>query len=154
MQLPGMEVLMTGRSEQEAVEMRPIKVKLGTAEYEIPVLRIAAQRAWRQQFIDIASKVQAATSPEATAATFRAGLAFAFLQFPELVCDLVFAYDKSGVLPREAVMDEKTGATEEQMARAFSKIAVVAFPFAQQLAMTVQILEKAKSFQASARSTR
>jgi hypothetical protein len=150
MNIPGMESLLSARSEQEAVEMAPIVVKFGTAEYKIPVLRMMQAREWRKQFMEIAVDVFGVTSPGATNDTFKAGLAFMFLEFPEKVADLVFAY-AGDELPKDAVL--KHG-TEEQLARAFSKIMVVAFPFSRELAMTSQILEKAKQFQLSARSTK
>jgi hypothetical protein len=150
MNVPQLLENVTMRSEQEAIEMAPLKLKFGTADYEVPVLRISKQREWRQKFMEIGAQLFGTTDQPATNASFQAGLAFVFLEYPEKVADLVFAYDVSGKLPQEVILEQ---ATEEQLARAFSKIMVVAFPFARELAMTMQILEKAKTYQRLAKST-
>jgi hypothetical protein len=141
---------LLSRTEQESAEMLPIVIKLGTAEYKVPVLTISKQRAWREKFFNIATNLEGMLGPTANGDTFKAGLAFVMLRFPEKVAELVFEY-AGDVLPQDVVLQQ---ATEEQMARAFSRIMVVAFPFGPALALTTEVLEKAKSYQASAKSTR
>lgn len=148
MQLPNLENLTT-RTEQEAVNMAPIRVKFGTATYDIPVLGMSKQAAWRQKFFDIAINLEGQLEQDPTTPRFQAGLAFVLLRFPEKVAELVFEY-AGDVLPKDVVLDQ---GTDEQMARAFSRIWMVAFPYGPALALTVQTWEKAKKFQASARST-
>jgi hypothetical protein len=72
--------------------MLPIVIKLGTAEYKVPVLTISKQRAWREKFFNIATNLEGMLGPTANGDTFKAGLAFVMLRFPEKVAELVFEY--------------------------------------------------------------
>lgn len=148
MQLPNLENL-TSRTEQEAVDMAPIRVKFGKAEYQIPILGMTKQSAWREKFFQTAISLEGQLDQNYQGGPFQAGLAFVLLRFPEKVAELVFDY-AGEALDRDAVLEN---GTDEQMARAFSKIWMVAFPYGPALALTVQTWEKAKKFQASARST-
>jgi hypothetical protein len=116
------------RSESDILTKAPIKVTLGSKEYDIPVLTIKKQREWREQMSremqDIVGALAPSFDPQKTSSAFSAGLAVALTKFPEKLADLVFSYAPE--LPREEIMET---ATEEQISIAFSKIMRVSFPF-------------------------
>lgn len=117
----------------------PIEVMFGEKKYEIKPLRILKSVAWRKALIikmaEVAGQLQQITGSDAA---FLKGLGYTLIQFPDILCDLVFQYATD--LPREEVMHEDTGATEEQMAVAFGKILQVAFPFQGELKTVLMLL--------------
>lgn len=120
------------RSQDQILSQSPIEVTLGTVKYSIKPLRILKSRDWRQSLItkmgEVTSRMKADTGSDAA---FLSGLGYVLLQFPETLSELVFEY--APYLPKDKIMDEETGATEEQMAVAFGKILQVAFPFTGEL---------------------
>jgi hypothetical protein len=127
------------RTDDEKLSLAPIKVQLGGKPYEIPVRKILSARAWREQFIKSVTTIGTELKGDVTSVeNFIGGFAFAFLQFPEKLADLVFAYAPD--LPRDVI---ETDATEEELAIAFSAIMQVAFPFASELTMVSQVLKSA-----------
>jgi len=146
------------RSESDQTCMAPIVVKLGSKEYTIPCLTIIAQRAWRVKLNAEMAEIVASFQPtELDANVFGKGLASALIGFPEKMADLMFAYREYGSaweellkeglsgseliarfstliseplpeafgFPRAVIL---TGATEEQVGTAFSRIMEVAYP--------------------------
>ena len=131
--------MTTQRTEDQVLAKAPIAVMLGAKEYEIKLLSINAQRAWRQKMSQEMQEVVnqfAPTSKAPNASVFSAGLTVALTQFPEKLTELVFAYAPD--LPREQIMEE---ATEEQISVAFSKIVQVAFPFLAHLGMVKSAIQ-------------
>ncbi len=142
------------RTEAQIVAMSPITVRLGESDYEIKPLRITAAQKWREKLIQEVGAISGVLKQDAsTSPAFINGLAFVFLQFPEKMLDLLFAY--APYLPQEAIRDEEKGATEEQVSRAFGQIVQIAFPFVGELRAITQILSvAASSFPPSGKSTR
>lgn len=101
----------------------PLKVTLGTKQWDLPILAITPMRKWREQVIEAAREIGAL-------GVSLAGLGAAFVAFPEKITALVFAYAPK--LPQEELLVQ---ATEEQFALAFSEIASVAFPCMGQLSL-------------------
>ena len=130
------------RTESQILAQEPIKVRLGEKDYDVPLLRILAARAWRKKLVEEVTAVSDVVKPDAsTTPAFLNGLAFLFLQFPEKLADLVFGYAPS--LPREEIEEN---ATEEQLAKAFGQIVEVAFPFVGELKAVTQTLSLAANF--------
>lgn len=104
----------------------PLKVTLGSKQYELPILAITPMRKWRELVIESAREIGAL-------GVSLTGLGAAFVAFPEKIVELVFAYAPK--LPREELLGDEAGATEEQFTLAFSEIASVAFPCRGQLSL-------------------
>ena len=137
---------MEKRTESDILAKAPIKVKLGDKDYKIPVLTVLPAREWRLRLDaslgEIVRNFQPA--PDGDTNAFATGLTGALIQFPQKICELLFAYangwdgkermDKP-ILPEEEVL---ASSTEEQLAAAFSAVMAVAYPFLPQLAMARQ----------------
>lgn len=152
------------RTEDDILSKAPIKVKLGDSEYEIKILTINAQRAWRTQLSEELAEIIANFNPEVSKNTMALGLTGALIDFPEKLAELVFTYatkyEVSDVvcvdghfsfieqpvgetyLPKEKILTE---ATEEQIAKAFSEVMTVAFPFLSQLQLVTQLVRSKQS---------
>jgi hypothetical protein len=132
------------RTDEDKLALAPIKVQFVGKPYEIPVRKILNARKWREQFILSISSIAGELQGEVTNLNnFLGGFAFAFLRFPEKLANLVFAYAPD--LPREKIEgDGPDGATEEELAMAFSAIMQVAFPFRAELTMVNQVLMSAE----------
>jgi hypothetical protein len=134
------------RTEDEILSRAPIKCTLGGTEYSIRPLAVMAQREWRKKLFDSLAPILEAfdvtidPASMSTAKVMSKGLTATLLQFPEVLVDLVFAYAPG--LPQDDIMDRQNGATEEQFAVAFSKIAAVAFPFLPQLDAVTRIVRE------------
>jgi hypothetical protein len=122
------------RTEEQVLSKAPIEVRFGDQNYEIKILTIKPSQLWRRQLIEVMTEVTNNFSGPSMGEAMSSGLVAALRQFPEKLVDLVFAYGVD--LPRETVIES---ATEEQVARAFSAIMEVAFPFLPQLGMVLQL---------------
>lgn len=124
------------RTDSDILAKAPIKVLLGSTEYDVHPLTILKAREWRakvnESFQSIAQSFAAKPEP----GNLGPALTGALLAFPEKLAELVFAYAPD--LPQQTILEE---ATEEQMNAAFGKIMKLAFPFVGQLAQTIQILK-------------
>lgn len=114
------------RTEQQILSKEPLKVTLGSTQWELPILALTPMRKWRELVIEAAKEI-------GTLGVSLTGLGAAFVAFPEKIVELVFAYAPK--LPREELLAPEAGATEEQFALAFSEIASVAFPCRGQLSL-------------------
>lgn len=138
---------MKPRTEDEILARSPIKTRLGEKEYDISPLAVMPQREWRKKLFAELAPILAAFNFKVDGKSMAEGLTAALLNFPEKLCDLVFAYAPD--LPKEEILEK---ATEEQIAVAFSAIMAVAFPFVPQLGMVTTLLRSANLPQ-SANST-
>jgi hypothetical protein len=124
---------MQKRSESDMLDMRPIKVKLGTKEYEIPTLNNRKSAAWREKLyaalgplvssFDFGS-VDLNARRDQVSAMMAAKLSQELIAFPERLAELLFEFAPD--LPREEILDN---ATDEQIGIAFSACAEVGYPF-------------------------
>lgn len=129
------------RSETDKLSMAPLIVKLGTKDYKIELLRTLKQREWRKLLVAELGAILGNFNlnvENAEVNVFKGGLISALVQCPEKLTDLLFAYAPD--LSKDEILDDKTGATEEQIVLAFSEIMTVAFPFLAVLKMTTEIL--------------
>jgi hypothetical protein len=125
---------MKERSEDEIISRAPIKVTLGSAQYDLKPLPILKAREWRTKLIEVMQTIVGDMSAEQSTITMGPALTAALVAFPEKVADLVFQWEP--VLPAQTILEE---ATEEQVAVAFATIMRFAYPFLAQLATTVQV---------------
>lgn len=132
------------RTDEQKLAKAPLKIKLGTEEYELPILAITRMAEWRQKVIGTAKEIG-----ELGVSLF--GLGEAFLAFPEKIAGLVFAYAPN--LPKAKIMDAENGATEEQFALAFSQIESVAFPYQRQVSLMKSLATMIRSLPPSEKST-
>jgi hypothetical protein len=126
---------MKARTEDDILSRAPITTKLGDKDYSIPLLAVMAQREWRKNLFAELVPLLDSFKSKADGQSMQTGLTAALLNFPEKLCDLVFAY--APTLPKEEIL---ANATEEQIASAFSAIMGVAFPFLPQLGMVTNLL--------------
>lgn len=136
------------RADGDILNMQPIVVRFGETDYKIEPLRIRKATAWREELMrevgDIARTFK--TDVEGSQERFMHGLAFTFLKFPEKILRLVRSYAPN--LPWEEILDEEKGATEEQLARAFGQVVLIAFPFTSELAQMNRVMALASVYQA------
>ena len=146
------------RSEDQVISQEPLRVILGGKEYEIKPLTINAQYQWRKRFYEEFSK---ATRPFLTqykpgllarlmgkdeTDQFVKGLRMAFLEMPEIIRDLFFAY--APYLPCKEIEEN---ATEAELFSAFKEVAALAFPFLEML-KTIIALAKSPELEKSTRA--
>lgn len=127
------------RTEDQIISRAPIKVILGETAYEIKPLTITKQQAWRQKLAtDMGLIVDTFSGKVKSAADFNCGLRAAMFEAPEKMAQLVFDY--APYLPKDVILDEEKGATEEQLAGAFDSIMTLAFPFLKPLKTVTQLM--------------
>jgi hypothetical protein len=126
---------MKARTEDDILSRAPITAKLGDKDYSIPLLAVMAQREWRKNLFAELVPLLDSFKSKVDGQSIKTGLTAALLNFPDKLCDLVFAYAPD--LPKEEILAD---ATEEQIASAFSAIFGVAFPFLPQLGMVTDLL--------------
>ena len=93
------------RTEEEKVTQAPLKVKFGGS-------RLRDQAASHPQAASVAAKLQEELGPLVSGVqvanignrTVLAGLPAAMAQFPEKICDLIFAYAPE--LPKDKILEE------------------------------------------------
>ncbi len=136
------------RSDGEVLNMTPIKVTFGKKEYEIAPLTIGKATRWRQKLIEEVGEIGRTFKQdvEGSQERFLHGLAFTFLKFPEKILGLVRAYAPDLPWDKE-ILDEEKGATEEQLARAFGQVVLIAFPFTSELAQMNRVMALASVYQ-------
>lgn len=118
-----------GRTEEQIIAQAPIIIMLGGKEYKVAPLVIRDAREWRQKVVTvIASLPDHLGATTDTPDDFDAALQALLVTMQDTILDLFFEYAKD--LDR----DEIEGiATEEEVAKAFSRIVEVAFPLARSL---------------------
>lgn len=128
--------MKTERTEEQVCGLIPLSVQFGAETYEIPLLRMNAQRKWRELLQkELGEIVEVMRGKDVDSRVILRSLAASMIDFPVKISDLVFAY--APALPRKKIEEE---ATEEQMARAFSAIMTVAYPFGSQLEQLIQVV--------------
>ena len=116
------------RSDEDKVTQAPIKISFGGKEYDLKPLVIKESREWRKQFADVLKGLPLFVNAIDTTKHFEQVINGMFLDTPDKVVDLVFAYAKD--LPREEI---EAVATDDEMAKAFEAIIEVAFPLARSM---------------------
>jgi hypothetical protein len=130
------------RSDEEILTQAPIKATFGVKEYPIKPLRILKQQEWRDKLItDITEISKTLNVAAGTDTVLLSGLGYTMLRFPKKLIELVFAYAPD--LPKDEILE---AATEEQFAKVFGQIMVVAFPFRGELQMISQVLGSTANF--------
>jgi hypothetical protein len=123
------------RTEDQMLSLAPIAVKLGEAEYDIKPLPLLKAAAWRKLYTE---RLQVVTGEvNGSVANIGAALTAALLRFPETLAELVFAFAPD--LPKDQITET---ATDEQMARAFSVVMVLAFPYWDQLKTAMDMYQR------------
>ncbi len=120
------------------------KVTLGGKEYSLKAGSINYNLRWRKRFYaDFSKAVQpfltkykpgllARLMGKDETDRFVEGLRVAFLELPEIIRDLFFAY--APYLPRKEIEEN---ATEAELVAAFTEVTALAFPFSEILKMLV-----------------
>lgn len=111
------------RSEEDKLTQAPIMVSFGGKEYEVKLLVIKESRAWRKQFAEVLKALPLFVNAIDTTKHFEQVINGMFMDVPDQVIDLIFAYAKN--LPREEI---EAVATDIEMSKAFESILEVAFP--------------------------
>ena len=123
---------MQKRSESDMLDMRPIKVKLGKKEYEIPVLNNRKSAEWREKLYQALgplvssfdfSAIDLNANRETVSQMMSSSLTSQLIAFPQKLSELLVEFAPD--LPKEALDD----ASDEQIGIAFSACAEVGYPF-------------------------
>ena len=141
---------MDKRTESDDHLMAPLKLRLGTKDYLVPLLANAHAREWRIKLDESLGTIVRNFEPTATISNvMSSGLTGALIQFPDKLAELVFAFAngwadpgspglakpklETPVLPESEIM---AAASPKQLAQAFRSMMEEAYPFLPQLAMT------------------
>ena len=116
------------RSEDQVITQAPIMVSFGGKQYELKPLVIKESREWRRQFAEVLKALPLFVNAIDTTKHFEQVINGMFLDVPDKVINLIFAYAKD--LPREEI---EAVATDDEMAKAFEVIIEVAFPLARSM---------------------
>lgn len=140
------------RTEDQIVAGEPLRVTLGGKQYEIKPLTINAQYRWRKRFYEEFSKAAqpflskhkpgllARLMGKDETDQFVEGLRVAFLEVPERISDLFFAY--APYLPRKEIEEN---ATESELVIAFQAVMQIGFPFGEMLKTLVALAKPLQS---------
>ena len=116
------------RSDEDKVTQAPIMVSFGGKEYELKPLVIKESREWRKQFAGVLKGLPLFVNAIDTTKHFEKVINGMFMDVPDQVIDLIFAYAKD--LPRDEI---EAVATDAEMSKAFESIIEVAFPLARSM---------------------
>ena len=130
---------MKERSESDIIAKSPVEVMLGSVKYPIKPLTLTPARKWRSLLVEAMNDVVQSMAQPEVVGNLGPALTTALIQFPEKLCDLVFAY--APYLDKEKILDETEGATEEQMAEAYAVCMSFAYPLLGHLPKTIAILK-------------
>ena len=119
---------MDKRTEEQIVTQASILVSFGGKEYELKPLVIRESREWRRQFAAILGELPLFVSVADTTEHFQQVINGMFMDVPDKVIDLIFAYAKD--LPRDEI---EAVATDVEMSKAFESILEVAFPLSRSM---------------------
>jgi hypothetical protein len=138
------------RTEQQKCTMAPLSVKFGEKDYDIKPLRVKKQAAWRQKLQETMEPIVSELNlVVVNNRTFAAGLSAALRAFPDKVLGMIFEY--APYLPQDEILNDDSGATEEQIAYAFSQIFDLVYQdFLAQLGTVNQMLKPAPQQQPAA----
>ena len=116
------------RSEDQIVTQAPIMVSFGGKEYELKPLVIKESREWRRKFAEVLGTLPLFVNVADTTKHFQEVINGMFLDVPDKVIDLIFAY--AADLPRDEI---EAVATDVEMSVAFERILEVAFPLSRSM---------------------
>lgn len=116
------------RSEDDKITQAPIMLSFGGKEYELKPLVIKESRKWRKQFAEVLKGLPLFVNAIDTHKHFEQVINGMFMDVPDQVIDLIFAYAKN--LPKEEI---EAVATDAEMAIAFEAVMEVAFPLARSM---------------------
>ena len=119
---------MEKRSEDDKITQAPIMVSFGGKQYEIKPLVIKESREWRRQFAEVLKNLPLFVNVADTTEHFQKVINGMFMDVPDKVIDLIFAYAKD--LPRDEI---EAVATDVEMSVAFESILEVAFPLSRSM---------------------
>ena len=125
------------RSEDQVVTQAPIMISFGGKEYELKPLVIKESRQWRQEFAKVLNSLPLFVNAIDTTEHFQQVINGMFLDVPDKIIDLIFAYAKD--LPREEI---EAVATDVEMSKAFESIIEVAFPLARSMVGMPEMLSR------------
>jgi hypothetical protein len=111
-----------------------VELVFGGKPYSVAQLPALKARAWREQLIRSAREVCESLFRQTNGHDehFFAGLATAYLDFPDKLREMIFAYAED--LPKEEIT---AAATDEEMITAFAAVMRVAFPYLHNLSLMV-----------------
>lgn len=111
-----------------------LEIVLGGKSYSVTKLPALKARAWREQLIRSAHELSDSLLRPTNGHDehFFAGLATAYLGFPDKMLEMLFAYGEQ--LPREEIVG---AATDQEIVEAFAAIMRVAFPYLHALSLMV-----------------
>jgi len=134
-----MSEIVSSRSKDDIAAMAPITLVFGATSYQVPVLKIPQERAWRTKLNKVLLEVAGTFDLNLTDTTKKVDISrslnLQLMEFPEKITQLVFAYAGKS-LPRKTVLKESTS---EQFVVAFAEIMSVAYPFLGSLAMAIRV---------------
>lgn len=116
------------RTEEQIITQAPIMVSFGGKKYELKLLVIKESREWRRQFAAVLGGLPLFVNAIDTTEHFQQVINGMFLDVPDKVVDLIFAYAKD--LPRDEI---EAVATDVEMSVAFERIIEVAFPLSRSM---------------------
>ena len=125
---------MKERTEDQILSKEPIKVTLGSEQYDLKPLPILKARQWRAKLTETMKSIVDPMSAEQTSTNMGPAMTAALVSFPDKVADLVFTWEPA--LPTQKILEE---ATEEQLAVAYSAIMLMAYPFLAPLILTTKV---------------
>lgn len=111
-----------------------VEVVLGGQPYMVAQLPVLKARAWREHLIRSARVLSESLFRQTNGhdEQFFAGLATVYLDFPDELRQMIFAYGEE--LPKEEIT---AAATDEELITAFAVIMRVAFPYLHNLSLMV-----------------
>jgi hypothetical protein len=131
------------RTEEQVLLRAPVEIQLGGKEFKLPIKRLGSAQLWRAKVVEDVHEITKIMNMDAAGATdVIKGLGLLFVQFPEKLVNHVIGYAPEGMIDREWLMGDE-GATDEELADAFTRIMVVAFPFTPQLTLMMQAMKVA-----------
>jgi len=116
------------RSEDQVITQAPIMVSFGGKQYELKLLVYKEARKWRKEFAEVLKGMPLFVNAVDTTEHFGQVVDGMFIDMPDKVVDLLFAYAKD--LPRDEI---EAVATDNDMAKAFEVIMEVGFPLSRSM---------------------
>jgi len=121
------------RTESDMLSMAPVKIRLGTQDFELPTLNNKKAAEWRDKLYAALGPLVAGfdfsgidlnAAQQQVSAAMSAKLSQELIAYPKKLAELLIAFSPA-VLQQE-ILDE---ATDEQICLAFAQVAEVGYPF-------------------------
>jgi len=131
--MPEQKQFIARRTESEMLSMAPVKVRLGTKDFELPVLNNKKAAEWREKLYEALGPLVAGfdfsgldlnAAQQQVSAAMSAKLSQELIAYPQKLAALLIAFCPD-VLNLEIVEE----ATDEQICLAFAHVAEVGYPF-------------------------